>query len=56
MAGAAAEGAFHLFWAEMGTVGIGGSFSRQFTPSFSCRALVILEEMAGSLLAGWATR
>lgn len=53
VAGAAAEGAFHLFWAEMGTVGIGGSFSRQFTPSFSCRALVILEEMAGGCSVCW---
>jgi len=42
-----AEGTLHLLWASMGTVGMGGSFSRQFTPCFSSRALVILEEMAG---------
>ena len=45
--GAPAEGTLHLFWAEMGTVGIGGRFWRQFTPSLSSRALAILEETAG---------
>lgn len=51
--GAPAEGTLHLVWAEMGTAGIGGSFWRQFTPSFSSRALVILEETAGSHPARW---
>lgn len=34
---------FHLFWAETGTTGIGGSFWRHSGPRESMRALVILE-------------
>lgn len=34
---------FHLFWAETGTTGMGGSFRRHSGPSESMRALVILE-------------